>query len=93
MHKARDRDSEGRPGRNCFYHYAILSLMKPFQKEWINVILGGVVFILPLLGFPRGFNSAIYMLSGLAIAVIALRSLRLIYRADRQKEHEGPPKV
>ncbi|HEY4518426.1 MAG TPA: hypothetical protein VJG48_02260 [Candidatus Paceibacterota bacterium] len=58
--------------------------MKPLNKEWLNVGLGIIVFLLPLLGFPRAFNTVVYMLVGFVIAVSALRSLRMIYRKERE---------
>ena len=59
--------------------------------------LGIVVFLLPLLGFPRAFNNVLYMAIGFVVAVNALRALRLIYRRERQEEqnknHAEVPKV
>ena len=67
--------------------YAILSInMKPLNKEWLNVGLGIIIFLLPLLGFPRGFNTVVYMLVGFVVAVSALRGLRLIYRREREEK-------
>ena len=58
--------------------------MTPLNKEWINVGLGIIVFLLPLLGFPRGFNTVVYMVIGFVVVVNALRSLRMIYRHERE---------
>lgn len=63
--------------------------MKPFNKEWLNVGLGAVVFFLPLLGFPRGFKTAVFMIVGFVIAVNALRALRLLYRQERMNPARG----
>jgi len=74
----------------------ILSAMTPLNKEWLNVGLGIIVFLLPLLGFPRSFNTVVYMLVGFVIAVNALRALRMIYRGDRERrttDNVDAPKI
>lgn len=49
------------------------------KRDWIIFTCGLVVFFLPLLGFPRVFNSALYIIIGILLVVLALRNIRKEY--------------
>lgn len=52
------------------------------RQQWLIFGTGVAVFFLPLLGFPRAFNTFVYMLSGLVLMALSLRAIRKQYVKD-----------
>lgn len=42
------------------------------QKHWIIFVLGIATLLMPFLGFPGGWKTALYVVFGLSIAVLML---------------------
>lgn len=58
--------------------------MLNIKREWVIFGLGFVVFVLPLLGFPKAVDNFVFLLAGFMLMVSALRVLRIIYRSERE---------
>jgi len=63
------------------------------KREWIIFGIGVVIFFLPLLGFPRAFNTFLYMISGLSLGALALRNIRKQYVKEFYEPKEPPPQT
>ena len=52
------------------------------RQNWIIFGCGAIVFLLPLLGFPRNFNNTLYLLTGLLLMTLSIRTIRKQYLKD-----------
>ena len=67
-------------------------------KSRIILVLGALIALLPLLGFPRGWESFFQVFAGLAIVILSVwatidKKLALKHKAQLRKERQPAPVV
>ena len=60
------------------------------KREWIIFVCGLIVFFLPLLGFPRTFDNAVFIIIGILLVTLALRNIRKEYMKDLYVQKKDP---